>query len=81
MKKRDEKGKMEELHQHKVALMIKSAVGCAGLLHEIAKLAAWRGGTQILKKEGEDAMLLDRSEAKEERMVNTLANVMRKCRT
>ena len=33
MKKEDEKVKMEEMHQHKVAPMIKSAEGSAGLLH------------------------------------------------
>ena len=64
MKKRDEKGKMEELHQHKVAQMLKSAEGTAGLLHKITKPTAWRGGTQILKKEEEDARLLERCEAK-----------------
>ena len=42
MKKRDEKGKMEELHQHKVAQMIESAEGSAGLLHKVSKLTAWR---------------------------------------
>ena len=44
--------------------MIKSAEGSAGLLHKITKHTAWRGGTQILKKEEEDARLLDRCEAK-----------------
>ena len=47
-KKRDEKEKMEELHQHKVEKTIKSAEGSAGLLHNITKPAAWRGGAQIL---------------------------------
>ena len=51
MKKRDEKGKMEEMHQHKVAHMIKSAERRAGLLHKITKPTPWRGGAQILKKE------------------------------
>ena len=37
MKKEDEKEKMEELHQDKVAQMIKSAEGSAGLLHKISK--------------------------------------------
>ena len=60
MKKRDEKGKVEEMYQHKVAQMIKNAEGSAGHLHKITKRAAWRGGTQILKKEEEDARLLDR---------------------
>ena len=60
------KGKMEELHQHKVAQMMKSAEGSAGLLHKITKPTAWRGGTQILKEEEEDARLLDRCEAKRE---------------
>ena len=45
---------------------MKSAEGSAGLLHKITKPTAWRGGTQILKKEKEDARLLDRSEAKRE---------------
>ena len=43
MKKKDEKGKMEEMHQHKVAKMIESAEGSAGLLHKISKPTAWRG--------------------------------------
>ena len=43
--------------------MMKSAEGSAGLLHDITKPTAWRGGTQILKKEEEDARLLDRCEA------------------
>ena len=30
--------------------MMKSSEGSAGLLHKITKPAAWRGGTQILKK-------------------------------
>ena len=63
MKKRDDKGNMEELHQHKVAQMIKSAEGSVGLLHKITKPTARRGGAQILKKEEEDARLLDRCEA------------------
>ena len=42
MKTRDDQGKMEELHQHKVAQMIKSAEGSAGLLHRITKPTAWR---------------------------------------
>ena len=44
--------------------MIKSAKGSAGLLHKITEPTAWRGGAQILKKEEEDARLLDRCEAK-----------------
>ena len=44
--------------------MIKSAEGRAGLLHKLTKPTAWRGGAQILKKEEEDARLLDRCEAK-----------------
>ena len=51
MKKKDEKEKMEEIHQHKVAQMIKSAEGSAGLLHKTSKPTAWREGTQILVKE------------------------------
>ena len=66
MKKRDEKGKVEELYQHKVAQMIKSAEGSAGLLHKITKPTAWRGETQILKKEEEDARLLDRCRQKQD---------------
>ena len=54
---------MEVRHQQKVVQMIKSAEGSAGLLHKITKPTAWRGGTQILKKE-EYARLLDRCEAK-----------------
>ena len=55
---------MEELPQQKVSQMIKSAEGSAGLLHEVTKPTAWRRGAQILKKEKEDARLLDRCEAK-----------------
>ena len=44
--------------------MIKSAEGSAWLLPKITKPTAWRGGAQILKKEEEDARLLDRCEAK-----------------
>ena len=66
MKKKDEKEKMEEMYQHKVAKMMKSAEGSAELLHKITKPTAGRGGTQILKKEEEDARLLDRCEAKRE---------------
>ena len=55
---------MEERHQHKVAQMIKSAEGSAGLLHKITKPTAWRGGAQILVNEEEDARLMDRCEAK-----------------
>ena len=49
-KRKDEKGKMEERHQQKVAQMMNSAEGSAGLLHKITKLTAWRGGAQILEK-------------------------------
>ena len=44
--------------------MIKSAEGSAGLLHDITKPTAWRGGAQILKREEEGSRLLDRCEAK-----------------
>ena len=64
MKKKDEEGKMEEMHQRKVEKMIKSAESSAGLHHRITKPTSWRGGVQILKKEEEDARLLDRCEAK-----------------
>ena len=63
MKKKNEKGKMEEMHQRKVENMIKSAEGSAGFLHTITKPTMWRGGVQIPKKE-EDERLLDRCEAK-----------------
>ena len=62
MKKKVEKEKMEEMHQHKVAQMIKSAEGSAGLLHKISKRTAWRRGAQVLANEEEDARLLDRCE-------------------
>ena len=65
MKKEDEKRKMEENATTKrVNWMIKSAEGSAGLLHKITKPTTWSGGAQILKKEEEDARLLDRCEAK-----------------
>ena len=41
---------MEERHQQKVAQMMNSAEGSAGLLHKITKLTTWRGGAQILEK-------------------------------
>ena len=63
MKKKDKEEKMEGLHQQKVTQMIESAEGSAGRLHKITTPTAWRGGTQILRKE-EDAGLLDRCEAK-----------------
>ena len=43
MKRKDEKEKMEEMHQRKVEKMIKSAEGSAGLLHKITKPTMWRG--------------------------------------
>ena len=73
MKKKDEKEKMEEMHQHKVAQMIKSAEGSAGLLHKFSKPTAWWRGVQILVNEEEDARLLDRCEAKRKEMGKTLA--------
>ena len=73
MKKKDEKEKMEEMHQKKVEQMIKSAEGIAGLLYKITKPTMWRRGAQILEKEEEAAMLLDRCETKRRRMVKTLA--------
>ena len=82
MKKKDEKGKMERMHQRKVEKMIKSAEGRAGLLHKITKPTMRRRGGQILKKE-EDARLLDRCEAKRKNE-QSIGNVMRKyniCRT
>ena len=42
MKKKDEKKTMEEMHQHKVDQMIKSAEGRAGLLHRLKKPTPWR---------------------------------------
>ena len=54
---------MEKMHQQKVTQMMKSAEGSAGHLHQITKPTAWRGGAQILKKEEENARLLDRCEA------------------
>ena len=55
---------MEELHQQRVNQMIKSGEGSAGLLQKFTKPTARRGGAQILKKEEEDASLLDRCGAK-----------------
>ena len=73
IKRKDEKEKMEEMHQRKVEKMIKSAEGSAGLLHKITRPTMWRRGVQILEKKEEDARLLDRFEAKKKRMVETLA--------
>ena len=64
MKKKDEKEKMEEMHQKKVEQMIKSAEGSAGLLHKITRPTPWSGGAQILEKGEEDVKLLDRCEVK-----------------
>ena len=58
---------MEEMHQRNVEKMIKSAEGSAGLLHKITKPTRWRGEVPILKKEEEDARLLDRCEAKKKK--------------
>ena len=55
MRKEDEKRKLEEMHQHRVNQMIKSAECIAGLLHKIRKPTAWSGGAQILKNEEEGA--------------------------
>ena len=57
MKKKDEKKKVEKMHQQKVEQMIKSAQGSAGLLHRITKPTPWRRGAQISEKEGEDVRL------------------------
>ena len=69
MRKEDKKRKMEELHQQMVNQMIKSAEGSAGLLHKLTKPTAWRGA-QILKREEEEARLLDRCEAKRKEWAN-----------
>ena len=45
--------------------MIRSAEGSVWRLHKITKPKAWRGGAQILEKEG-DARLWDRCEANRE---------------
>ena len=42
MKKKDEIVKMEEMHQHKVAQMIKIVEASAHLLHKISNPTAWR---------------------------------------
>ena len=62
--KKDEKKKMQELHQQQVSQMMESAKGSAELLHRITTPTAWRGGAQILEKEEEDARLMDWCEAK-----------------
>ena len=55
MKRKDvKKEKMEEMHQRKVE----------DFSHKNTMPTMWRGGVQILKKEEEDARLLDRCEAK-----------------
>ena len=64
MKKKDEKGKMEEMHQRKVQKMIKSAEVECWTSPQNNKANDVEGGVQILKKEDEDARLLDRCEAK-----------------
>ena len=52
--------------------MIKSAEGSAGLLHKTTKATAWRGGTQILEKEEEDARLMDGCDREEKGMDKAL---------
>ena len=59
------------MHQRKVQNAIKSAEGSAGLLHKMKKPTIWRGGVQILRKEEEDANVLERCDAK--KVVKTLA--------
>ena len=51
MEKKDERKKLEALHQQKVNQMMKSAESSAGLLHKITKPTAWRRGAQILEKQ------------------------------
>ena len=51
MKKKSEKEKMEEMHQHKVAQMMKIAEESAGLFHTISEPPAWRGGAGSLQSD------------------------------
>ena len=76
MNKKDEKEKMEEMHQHKVAQMIESAEGSAGLLHKITKPAPRRGGAQIFERRRRGCeVALDRFEAKrKERSIHWQCN-------
>ena len=69
----DEQKRMEEGHQKPVGRMISSAEGRVGLLHRIAKLAAWRGGLQVLEGLEEDAKTMRRCEEKKERVGEALA--------
>ena len=62
--RKDAMEKMKGIRQHKVAQMIESAEGSAGLLQKIPKPTAWRGGAQILVNDEENARLLDRCDAK-----------------
>ena len=64
MKKQMRRQRWRRCINKKVAQIILSAEGSAGLLHKISKPTAWRGGAHILKKEEEDVRLLDRCEAK-----------------
>ena len=71
--KKDDKEKMQDMHQHKVAQMIKSAEGSVGLLHKITKpTTMWRSGAQIL------VMKKRMQGCKDERMGKALA-VWRRC--
>ena len=63
VKKKDEKEQMEECIN----------TGSAGLLDKISKPTAWRRGAQILANEQEDAMLLDRCEARRKEWAKTRA--------
>ena len=65
------------MHQRKVKKLIKSAEGSAGLLHKITESTMWR--REVLKKEEEDARLLNRCEAKRKNG-QSIGNVMRKYR-
>ena len=53
MKRKDEKEKMEEMHQHKVEQMIKSAAGSAGLQHKNTQPTMWRSWT-VVKQRGKN---------------------------
>ena len=64
MKKKDEEKRMEAHHQMLLSRIIASAHGEAGLLQEITKPSAGRGGMQNQKEEEEDAKPLAGCEEK-----------------
>ena len=73
MKRKDEKEKMEEMHQRKVEKMIKSAEGSAGLLHKNHKANDVEGRSTDPEERGGRREFAGTLRSKKKRIVNTLA--------